>query len=423
MRLDQLVLLSCRLVLKSRMRIAQVCPYDIDRPGGVQLHVRDLAEALHRQGHDVTIFAPRPNRPHQTIETKDDRFKIVRLGVGHVLLLNQTTFEITYVNRADRREIDRLMAEEFDVTHYHTVWTPFLSWRIFLWDRAARVATFHDVPPDSMLGSFQRLVYPLILKWLLPHIDGVILTSRVLERHVDLTHARVSRILPPCTDLSRFHPRVSPIIQRKDGLINILFLSRVEPRKGVMVLLEAYRNLCHEGLPVRLLLVGDGPDRPAVEAYIARNKIPNVVTEGLGGTEDTPAWYSACDIFCAPSLSGEGFGIILVEAMASAKPVVAADNAGYRMLLSENTGQMLVQRGDPAELTDKLRELVLDASLRARMGEAGRLAAPRYDIRNVVDDFIHLYEEAIASHRARRANVSSRTSQILPLEVRSDGEC
>ena len=120
---------------------------------------------------------------------------------------------------------------------------------------------------------------------------------------------------------------------------------------------------------------------------------------GAVDSRDAPRWFAAGDLFCAPSLFGEGFGIVLLEAMATGRPVVAADNAGYSAVLSDGTGQRLVRRGDADQLAAVLRELVLDADLRRRMAAEGRAAVVRYDVATLAPRFIAFYEDALSKSR------------------------
>src|SRR5262249_15060648 len=149
-----------------------------------------------------------------------------------------------------------------------------------------------------------------------------------------------------CTDLRPFSaPSLRPR-RYADGRINILFLGRLEERKGLPVLLSAYERLCADGLPVRLLIAGAGEEEQALRRFVLEHKLRDVVFIGAFEDSERAGWYSTCDIFCAPSLYGESFGIVLAEAMASGKPVVAAANAGYRTLLTGEAARFLVPPGD-----------------------------------------------------------------------------
>lgn len=172
-------------------------------------------------------------------------------------------------------------------------------------------------------------------------MDGAILASSVQE---DLGLA--GAVLPPCINLRRFGRVTAPLESFEGEAVNILFLGRLEPRKGVSVLLKAYGLLRRGGQAARLLIAGEGPDRQRLERLAATEGIPDVVFLGRIEDVDLPSLYATCDIFCAPSTDGEGFGIVLVEAMASGKPVVAAANAGYRSVLHGEAASLLARPSD-----------------------------------------------------------------------------
>ena len=381
------------------MKIAQLCPYDIHRPGGVQRHIIDLSTALSQMGHDVSIIAPRVSgNGNRLTHTDVSTLPIVYVGRGVLVPLNKTQFEITWALGEQLKHLDEvLQSSEFDVIHFHTVSAPFLPMQALRKSRAANVATFHEVPPDTMTGSIQQFLLRVHRRRLISRLDRVILASGA-QKAISLTQdlSRIS-IVPPCSDLARFHADAAPIDHYRDERMNILFLGRLEPRKGALVLLKAFHELRRQGLPVRLLLAGDGPQRSMLERFAKKQRMSDVVF--LGGIEDAalPRLYATCDIFCAPSLYAEGFGIVLAEAMAAGKPVAAAANAGYQTLLSGEAARFLVRPGDVGALARALKELVMDASLRARLGEWGRREAKRYDNHALAPKFLTIYREAIRS--------------------------
>jgi phosphatidylinositol alpha-mannosyltransferase len=181
-----------------------------------------------------------------------------------------------------------------------------------------------------------------------------------------------------------------------------------------MLLLRAYRRLCDDGLPVRLIIAGGGKGEAALRRFVAQKKIPAVEFTGEFSVAETAHWYAESDIVCAPSPYGESFGIVVAEAMASGKPVVAAANPGYRTLLTGEAARFLAAPGRVDALYERLSALVLDASLRERLGQWGREEAMRYDCRAIAPKLVAIYEEAIAKATARQASrvgVKSRRRQ------------
>lgn len=382
------------------MKIAQVCPYDMDRPGGVQAHIRDLGTALTEMGHDVTILAPLVGPPLSRAGGPE----VVRLGRARKIGFGGTAYEISIALGSEKKRLAAVVEQGgFDVLHYHTMWTPLLPLQVFRRSRAANVATFHDTPAPTFEGRMLAHLFRAISKRLLPKLDGVITPSEAPQGHLAKVGPPV-HILPPSTNLNRFEvARLSKRPRFDDGRINILFLGRLETRKGAGLLLDAYRRLITDELPVRLIIAGKGEKENALREFGAAHALPNL--EFIGGffDDEAPQLYADCDIFCAPAPYGESFGIVIAEAMASGKPVVAAANAGYRSLLTGEGARFLTPPGDVDALTNALRTLVNDQALRAKFGAWGRTQAPNYDAHAVAPKFVAVYEEAIARFKSRKA--------------------
>jgi phosphatidylinositol alpha-mannosyltransferase len=379
------------------LKIAQVCPYDIERPGGVQNHVLDLSGSLAAMGHDVTVIAPRVSPTKHTPLGKPFRsdVPIVKVGNARLISINKTAFEFSLALGDELRKLDRLMRSAgFDVVHLHTPLNPFLPIQVFNRSTAANVATFHAVPPETASGPLQRILYRILNRQMMARLDAVILASAV-QRDLQLP----GTILPPCIDLRRFCCGAAPLEGFKDERIDILFVGRLEPRKGASVLLKAFAELRQHSSTVRLLIAGEGSERQRLERFTAEGGIPDVVFLGAVDDLDLPRIYAMCDVFCAPSIYGEGFGIVLVEAMASGKPIVAAANAGYRTVLQGEAASLLARPGDASDLRSKLEMLIAQPALRSRLGEWGRREARRYDSNELSPAFLAVYEEAILSRK------------------------
>jgi phosphatidylinositol alpha-mannosyltransferase len=270
---------------------------------------------------------------------------------------------------------------------------------------AANVATFHETAPRMPAAIFRALS-----RWLLPRLDAVIAVSEAPLQHLRPAVGQKVHIVAPCTNLRRFAAQPRQSLRFNDGRVNILFLGRLEKRKGVMLLLRAYRRLCAEGLAVRLIIAGNGPDQSALRHFVEREQIPHVEFSGEFAIAETPRWYAESDVVCAPSPYGESFGIAVAEAMASGKPVVAAANARYRTLLTAEASELLAAPGNVASLYEKLRRAVLDASLRERLGRWGRKEAMRYDCRALLPKLDAIYKDAIPKAYAKTARRRKRRS-------------
>ena len=380
-----------------RMKIAQVCPYDIDRPGGVQHHIRDTAEALAERGHQVTIIAPATDSPPLP---SPPGVVIRRLGRSFRVGIFGTTFEIALALGRQRAQLRELM-RAFDVAHFHTVWSPFLALQALSFFDGPAVVTFHDTPPQTLSGRILRVLFPVLSRLLLPRFDAILTPSIAPQRHLVPGPGQTLAIFPPCTNLRPFMD-ASPQPEFRDGHINILFLGRLEPRKGAMLLLKAFETLRRNNPSLRLLIAGAGAQEKALRHHVKKNQISSVIF--VGQPTDTASWFATADIFCAPSPYGESFGIVIVEAMASGKPVVAAANAGYRTLLTGKAARFLVAPGDTQALGKALAVLAADQGLRHRLGEWGRATAPRYDCRTLAPQLETIFRDAVLAHRLKVQN-------------------
>ena len=382
------------------MKILQVCPYDIDRPGGVQAHIRDTAVALENLGHKVTIIAPRASgSPELALTSARGPIEILRIGTTRKIGLGGTRYELSIARGAERRRLSATMRQgDFDVVHYHTPWTPVMPFQAMRSAVGPAVATFHDTTSPDMSGALLRTGFRLVSRVLLPRLDAAIAVSTSPLENFRGPHAQRVEIVPPCTNLRKFL-NVAPRAGAGDR-VTILFIGRLEERKGALLLLQAYRRLCADGLPLRLVIAGTGEQENMLRNYVAANQLPAV--EFVGAFEDGAAarLYADCDIFCAPSPYGESFGIVIAEAMASGRAVVAAANRGYSGLLTDEAGKFLVAPGDPDALYEALRRLVRSPELRVLLGAWGRLAAMRYDCSEVVPQLLDVYRRAIARFKA-----------------------
>ena len=184
--------------------------------------------------------------------------------------------------------------------------------------------------------------------------------------------------------------------QYMDGKLNILFLGRLEFRKGLNYLLNAYLRVKPEFPESRLLVVGPGTRlRKRYERWVEKTGLEDVVFVGGVSHEDVPRYFQTADIYCAPATSRESFGIVLLEAMALGKPVVATNIPGYASVATDGEDALLVPPRDYFQLADVLRRLMADEALRKEIGARGRATAERYSWDIVADRVVDCYQRAI----------------------------
>ena len=376
------------------MKIAHVCPYDIDRPGGVQAHVLAIASALQDLGHTVVVMAPNVNG--RGVERLANGVEIARFGRARSIALGDTGFEISIAFGREKTALKRYLAQKaFDLIHYHTIWTPIFAFQVFLMSHCPAIATFHDTPADTLEGLALRSLFRALSRILLPQIHTIITPSEAPKTHLVVPPGRSILTIPPCTDLRRFATAAVDRRTTAGSPTKILFLGRLEPRKGAMVLLQAFATLKNDGIAAELIIAGKGPDEAALREYALRHRMSGVTFLGAVEESQKIALFQSADIFCAPSLHGESFGIVIAEAMASGKPVVAAANAGYRSILTGEAAAFLTPPGDSVALAAALKRLILQPELCAELGLWGRANAMQYDCRAQAPRFIEIYKSAL----------------------------
>ena len=361
------------------MKILQICPYDLHRPGGVQRHILSLADAMRRRGHEVKILSPGP-------APQDAPPDCLYAGQRRVISLSGTQFE---VSRASPREMGDLAAKLAvwgpDVAHYHTIWDPLLPLQLFRRLKIASVNTFHDTPPDTLSGKALRFAFGMMAKhYFLPRLDAAVAVSPAPAQHLD----GKAEILPPVTDLSRFlgNPR------RPDSNFTVLFYGRLEPRKGIRVLLDAWKR---KRSNMRLVIAGSGPLETDVIAAAAED--PSIQHFPRPDDDGLLHLLSRAHLAVFPSPYGESFGIVLTEALAAGLPVIAAANAGYVNVLTGEGARGLVKPGDASALMRKIEEF----RRKPVAAEWGARHAARFDSTARAPEFEALF------HRAR-ANWANR---------------
>jgi phosphatidylinositol alpha-mannosyltransferase len=205
------------------------------------------------------------------------------------------------------------------------------------------------------------------------------------------------RVIPNGIDFSRFHRRYPPLEQFQDARPTVLFVGRLEKRKGLRFLLRAWPHVLERVPDARLVVVGRGRPLEGYRRFAARQgwSPEDVVFAGYVAAEDLPRYYQACDVFCAPNTGQESFGIVLLEAMAAGAPIVASDIPGYRDVVTDGVHGLLVEPKKSAALADGICRLLTNPELRATMRSAGQMTARAYDWPRVASQVLSYYEEIL----------------------------
>ncbi len=351
------------------MKIAMVSPYDFTWPGGVTVHVSSLARELTRSGHQVQVLAPHsPSRECIDVETFVPLGRSVPLpAAGSIARVSLSWWLYPKIRTLLEREA-------FDIVHLHEPMAPILPLCVLQFSNSVNVGTFHAYYKRQHLYQFS---HPLIKRWH-ERLDGAIAVSPAACQYVSRTFPGEYRIIPNGIDVDHFARNAAPWPQYQDGKTNILFVGRLEKRKGLKYLLDAYSRLKWDLPNIRLLVVGPGNlDEDSHRILGARN-LQDVVFLGGVPNDQLPRYYATADIFCAPTTGGESFGVVLLEAMAAGKPVVASNIEGYNGVVHHGQQGLLFPRKDTSALADTLGLLVRNPELRRRMGATGRQMVDKY---------------------------------------------
>ena len=365
------------------MKVGLVCPYTWDVPGGVQAHVHDLALALIGLGHDVSVITP----------ADDDAALppyIVSTGRAVPVPYNGAVARMAFGPLSARRVRRWLREGDFDVVHVHEPTTPSLS-LLATWSfDGPLVATFHtSVQRARTLAA----AYP-ILQTALEKISARIAVSQAARRTLVEHLGGDAVMIPNGVSMATFAD-VEPFPGWPGDGGALGFLGRFdEARKGLPVLLAAFEKLAAERRGLRLLIAGPG-DPDEVRRALPPEVLDRVELLGQVSNADKARMLRSVDLYVAPNIGGESFGIVLLEAMAVGTPVLASDLEAFRAVLDAGRSGRLFATGDPDDLALKAAELLDDPDARAALVVLGRATARSYDWSTVARDIVRVYETVV----------------------------
>lgn len=363
------------------MRIGMVCPYSFDVPGGVQSHVLQLAEVMHRYGHEVSVLAPASAEAHVSLPDY-----VVSGGKAVPIPYNGSVARLRFGPATHRRVKKWLLAGEFDVLHLHEPNAPSLSMLALNIAEGPIVATFHTSTTKSLtLSVFEPILRPMHEK-----IVGRIAVSDLARRWQMEALGSDAVEIPNGVDVGSF-ASAPPLDGYPRPGKTVLFLGRFdEPRKGMAVLLGALPAVVERFSDIQILIVGRGnEDELRAEAGSLASHL-----RFLGQVDDAEkaSAMRSADVYCAPNTGGESFGIVLVEAMATGTPVVASDLDAFRRVLDNGRAGRLVAVDDPTALSAGLIEVLADDAVRAGYVDCATQSVQRYDWSVVAKQIMRVYE-------------------------------
>jgi phosphatidylinositol alpha-mannosyltransferase len=374
------------------MKIGLVCPYNIFRGGGVQEHVLALYAELDKRGHDVRIITPRP-RGMENSPPENVIFVGMLNDVNIISFSTMPSLSMTIDNDAVEELIER---EKFDIMHFHEPWVPLMSRQLLTRSTSVNVATFHAVALEAVSAKLMVGVVTPHFRTVLKHLDVLTAVSEPATDYARSLTDRPIAIIPNGIDMSKYHSRPRRAAKRPR---TILYVGRLEKRKGVKYLLRAFAQVVEADPDTRLIIAGTGSDQAKLEDWVADNRVPNVAFLGYVSDDQKLRLLADADIFCSPALYGESFGIVLLEAMAMGCVTVAGDNPGYASVLSGRGQLSLVNPKDTDDFTRRLQLLMSDQDLRASWKQWAAEHIKQFDYPNVVDQYEKLYKKSLKTHK------------------------
>jgi phosphatidylinositol alpha-mannosyltransferase len=385
------------------LKIALVSPYDFAFPGGVPNHIAALEQQFTKMGHDVRVIAPASKR----IPEFGDRF--IPIGKPRPIPTNGSIARLSISMHLAPKIKEVLAREHFDIIHLHEPFMPMLCSAVLRFAQTPMVGTFHACggTGGSLLGY--RVGWPvsaIIIKRRAPKLKGRIAVSLAAQRFASKTIHGDYEIIPNGIDLERFSPNIEPLPEYMDGKKNILFVGRLESRKGLIYLLRAFWRIKRETPDCRLIVVGPGNTlRLRFERWAKRHRMKDVVFVGYASQAELPRYYKTADIFCAPATDRESFGLILLEAMAMGKPIVATNIEGFRCVITNGVDGILVPPRDDRRLAGALKILINNPTLCRDMSANGLEKVKDYSWDKVALRILDTYKRILDESHSKNSPV------------------
>lgn len=371
------------------MKIGFVLDDSMDKTDGVQQYVVTLGQWFRSHGHDVHYLAGYSERT--------DIPNVHSLSRNIQVHFNQN--RMTTPLPASTKRIRKLLDDEaFDVLHIQMPYSPFMAAKVInnAPEGTAVVGTFHILPFSRTESAATRLL-AAALRRSRRKFDAVVSVSAPAAKFAKKRFKVKSQVVPNAVPVGHFHAG-KKLRKYDDGKINIVYLGRLVERKGCMHFLKAIEELHQQNLLhlVRVIIAGKGPLQPKLEKFVHDNHLGKTVQfTGFVAEEDKPDLLASADIAVMPSLGGESFGIVLVEAMAAgADVVIAGDNKGYRSVMGSHKEQV-VNPNDTKEFARILRHFLMNAPARRRAKKWQAAKAMDYDVQTVGKKLLYIYTEAL----------------------------
>ena len=388
-----------------KLRIGIVCPYGWDTPGGVQIHIKELAEWLITKGHEVSVLAP------ITDEDGDIEPWIVSAGRPISIPYNGAIAKVIFGPLASSRVKQWIAGGDFDLLHLHEPAIPSLSLLAGWAGDGPMVATFHAATNSQKIANaIGTMLDPLIER-----ITAKIAVSEIARETLKDRFSTEAVVIPNGIDSNKFEG----IGTRAEwALPNTLgFIGRFdEPRKGLSVLLDAIPEIVTQVPNLRVLVAGPG------EVQDFQKQVPPELRDritflGRISELEKAQFFKSISLYIAPNTGGESFGIILAEAMASRTPIIASDLPAFESLLDQGKSGQLFATGNSSALASAVVKLLGDETVRKNITDAGYEKSKFYDWNSVGEQVLSVYEMALVGN----SKVSLASENRFWNRLRSNG--
>ncbi len=369
-------------------------------PGGVTEHVDCTYRVLKERGHDVRIVTTSYGRG--TSDVEDD---VIRIGRAVQIPTNGSICPVALGLKLPARVREILARERFDVLHIHEPFMPHLCLTALGEARGPVVGTFHANHESALTYGASKL----LLKRYAGKVTRRIAVSEAARETVARHFPGEYTIIPNGVDVERFS-RARPFPEFADGRISLLYVGRMEPRKGPKWLFKALPRIFEEVPECHMTVVGSGPLTRYYRSFIPRSIRDRVDFRGYVSGSTLARLYASADIYCSPATGGESFGIVLLEAMAARAAIVASSIPGYEAVLDDGTTGLLARPTSPASIAAAVIRLARDEELRRRLVENASHEVTRYAWDRVTAEILEVYEAAIDEHHGRTGPARDRAA-------------
>lgn len=376
--------------MRPKLNIALVSAYDYALPSGVNNHIDNLAAQLKSKGHTITIFAPCSSN-----NITEQHF--VPISKAIAIPTNGSIARISLSLSSFSKVKTILNDSNFDIIHLHEPFAGLVPLAFLQYSKSINIATFHSLRNSAFNSIFRTIKGAKIVNNYYKKLDGRITISKASQKFISEHFHGDFEIIPNGINLQQFSQDLSPIKEFQDGMKNILFVGRLEKRKGLKYLLSAYSQLKWDWPKIRLIVLGTGKLDKESTQIVGSRRLDDIIFIDWVNNSTKIRYFKTCDIFCSPAIGNESFGIVLLEAMASGKPIIASDIPGYKSVLENNKQGLLVPPKDDLAIASSISKLLENPSLCTELGQNGIVKAKEYDWNIIGNKINNYYNNILAS--------------------------